>query len=84
MTALDVKIDSFKYDVVIARVMEAIDTEALEKNYDPEIVAMVAYETAYESKESDKDLDVDALTFDSFVSSVIESANLIIVHNLFD
>ncbi|AET42185.1 hypothetical protein VPEG_00034 [Vibrio phage SIO-2] len=84
MTALDVKIDSFKYDVIIARVMEAIDTEALEKNYDPEIVAMVAYETAYESKESDKDLDVDALTFDSFVSSVIESANLIIVHNLFD
>ncbi|QKE60770.1 hypothetical protein vBVhaSVHB1_83 [Vibrio phage vB_VhaS-VHB1] len=84
MTALDAKIDSFKYDVVIARVMEAIDTEALEKNYDPEIVAMVAYETAYESKESDKDLDVDALTFDSFVSSVIESANLIIVHNLFD
>ena len=84
MTALDVKIDSFKYDVVIARVMEAIDTEALNKNYDPEIVAMVAYETAYESKESDKDLDVDALTFDSFVSSVIESANLIIVHNLFD
>lgn len=84
MITLDAKIDSFKYDDLIARCMEAVKEAAAAKGYDLECVAMVAYSTAYESKEADNDLDVDALTFDSFLGSMIESANLILVHNLFD
>lgn len=84
MITLDAKIDSFKYDDLIARCMEEVKDAAAAKGYDLECVAMVAYSTAYESKEVDEDLDVNALTFESFLSSMIESANLILVHNLFD
>ncbi|ANO57613.1 hypothetical protein [Vibrio phage vB_VhaS-a] len=84
MTTLDAKIDSFKYDDLIEACITSVKEASDAKGYDAECVAMVAYSTAYESKETDKDLDVNALTFDSFLGSMIESANLIIVHNLFD
>ncbi|AEH21906.1 VHS1093 protein [Vibrio phage 1] len=87
MNALENKIESFSYDNLIADCMKAIKAavEARDesKEKDAEVIAMVAYENTYEAKAADKYLKADELTYDYFLSSMIESANLIITHDLF-
>ncbi|WKC56119.1 hypothetical protein [Vibrio phage CAU_VPP01] len=84
MKSIETVLESFNYDDLIAKVMVAVKEDAESIGYDVECVAMVAYSNTYEAKESDNSLNVDALTFDCFLSSMIESANLIITHRLFD
>ncbi|UHD87231.1 hypothetical protein [Vibrio phage D4] len=87
MNTLENKIESFKYDDLIAACMasikDAVEARDESKERDPEVIAMVAYENTYEAKASDKYLSADELTYEYFLSSMIESANLIITHDLF-
>ena len=84
METIETVIESFKYDELIALVMASIKDAAESIGYDAECVAMVAYDNTYESKAADKYLSANELTFDYFLSSMIESANLIITHRTFD
>ncbi|UOK16943.1 hypothetical protein [Vibrio phage phiKT1024] len=84
MKTIELTLESFNYEDLISRCMVEVKDAAETKGYDLECVAMVAYENTYESKESDRYLNIEELTFESFLSSMVESANNIIIHSLFD